>query len=124
MEGVVLLVELLEARDLSANDPLGGCNPYALLQIGPHEVRSGRLNVCVYTSTRPTTEEPVPLRRSYLPARRPVGLPSPPPAHRVGVLASEHLSQHPSVVHVSAIIGVVVCSLAMLVSLRFRRLIA
>lgn len=35
----MLLVELLEAKALDAIDPLGGCNPYAVLQIGPHEVR-------------------------------------------------------------------------------------
>jgi hypothetical protein len=39
VEGVVLLVELLEATALDAVELFGGCNPYAVLQIGTHEVR-------------------------------------------------------------------------------------
>jgi len=35
---VVLFIELLEAACLDAYDPLGGCNPYAVLTLGPHEV--------------------------------------------------------------------------------------
>lgn len=47
--GVVLVVELLEARALDSPDPIGGCNPYAVIEIGPHQVLSEPL----YDTTEP-----------------------------------------------------------------------